>query len=48
MNMKNTIRKTQPSKSLLVTGLVLATIGGVALARQNRKNGHARIPVDAT
>ena len=46
--MKNTIRKTQPSKGLLVAGLVLATIGGVALARQNRKNGHAKVAIEAT
>lgn len=40
--MRNIVKRPEPSKALLVTGLLLAVVGGVALARQNRRNGLAK------
>ena len=37
--MRNVVKKQPVSRTLLITGLVLAAVGGAVLARQSRKNG---------
>ena len=40
--MRSVVKKQPVSRTLLVTGLVLAAVGGVVLARQSRKNGASK------